>query len=757
MRFHRKLCLLAGSSAILMSGGAAKAADSTADQQTSVAEGAKAPDSSQLGEIVVTAERRAENLQKTPISVTAYTSEALAKRNSTMLSDIGIATPNMQFDQNGGESFVFIRGIGQSDSVVTSEPGVAIYLDGVYVPRLFGDSTDLLDVERVEVLRGPQGTLFGKNAIGGAISVITKTPSLTQMTGDVDVRAGSRSRLDVGGYVSMPIVDDKLGLSLALSSRNQDGYIDIPATGQKGGNSDHQTARAKLYWLATPTLKITLAGEYYHQREVGLAPQLVNVNPNGALAGIWNTFVGYPSGSPFGVSGLPPKYTSYGTGPFYENIDVRGVSLTAAWDIGSGTLKSISSYRYVNRADDADIDGQPQPITSNPLNETSNSTSQELQYSGAGLDGRLHYVGGLYYLNEHAADAQTSYLDAGLYQALINAGLPGLAAATDSTSFSSRNQITNSYAVYGNVDYSFTDALTLVLGARYSGEDKFGRLYVFYPNSNTVGVNQTFGQSYSAFTPKFGLNYQITPSDMLYVSAENGFKSGGINGRPTIAASVQPFQQETVWNYEVGLKSQWFDNRLRVNLAAFHMDYRDIQLEVFSMYNGAPYITLQNPGNAEMNGFEGEVTVKPTSQLTLGGNLGYNDAQYTHLAANAPVTTSDRLMYTPKWSSDIYGQIDLPLNGNSDGLSMRADYGFRSKYYLDAVNTETIAQPAYAVVNGQISIRPFSNPLSLYVYGVNLTNTYYKTFGVSESGGPGWDAAGYAPPRELGVGAKYKF
>lgn len=711
-----------------------------------------------IADIVVTAQRRSETIQKTAISMTAFSSDSLREMNATALNDIGNLTPNALFNQNGGESVVFIRGIGQSDAVITADPGVAIYIDGVYIPRLFGDATDLLDTQRVEVLRGPQGTLFGKNTIGGAISVTTKTPSLTDFSATIEGRAGSRSRADIGGYVSGPLIEGKLGMSLAASLRSQDGYIDLVNAGKSGGDTNRQTARAKLYWEPSPILNFALAGEYYRQREVGLPTQLVAVNPDAPLGGLWNAFVGYPTNSPFAVSGLAPENTSYGTGSFYDDINVRGVSLVSNWSVGPGSLKSISAYRYIGRRAASDVDATPQPITRNPVDETSKTFSQELQYSGTGFDNRLHYVAGLFYLREHATDTQSVIGLDGLYQALVAAGLPDVAASTDVRADSSRDQITNSYAAFGELSYEFVDRVTLTVGARYSHERKLGHLFVYYPNQDVVGVDKSIDQSFSSFTPKIGLNFQATPTKLAYVSIAKGFKSGGFNGRPTVDAAVQPYKPETVWSYEAGIKTQWLDNRLRFNLAIFHMDYKDIQLQVRNTTDaGALLLTIANPGNARMNGFEGELVVRPWSFLTLSANIGYNDARYNDLAANAPVSENEKLIYNSKWNGALAARISVPLPDNAGQIDVQANYSFRSKYYLDAENTESIAQDAYGLLGGRISYKTAAESMEFFLYGSNLTNAHYKIFGSSQVGTFGWDAAAFAPPRELGVGARLSF
>lgn len=713
--------------------------------------------SGKIEEVIVTAQRRSQKIQKTPISMSAYTTTSLATMNATSLPDIGAATANTQFNQNGGESIVFIRGIGQSDAIVTADPGVAIYIDGVYIPRLFGDTADLLDVERVEVLRGPQGTLFGKNTIGGAISLTTKTPTLTTTSGKIEARLGSRQRADLGGYVTFPIIRDVLGASIAFSSRSQEGNVYLPNLNTYGGNTRRQSARGQLYWKPSDSLSFTLAGEYYHQRETGVPTQLVNADPNGYLVSLWNTFVAPSYGSSYGTAGLASRNTSYGTGDYYDNVDVRGVSLSSSWNIGPGTLKSITASRLIGRQANGDVDAEPQPITNNPVDESSRALSEEIQYSGNAVGDKLHYVGGLFYLWEHAKDSQSVHATTGLYDALIAAGNTELAVATDSTQDSKRDQVTKSYATYGEVSYELTPALNASVGARYSSEQKTTHLYLYYPSQERVGVDKIVSQSFSSFTPKVGLTYQINANDMLYVTVSNGFKSGGINGRPTVSATVQPYRPETVQNYEVGVKTQWLDNRLRLNLSAYHMDYKDIQLQVAGYSSaGALLLTIENPGDAVMNGLEGELKFKPVPFITLGVNIGLNDAHYTHLAEDAPVTTHDRLTYNPKWSGNLSAEFDIPLHKAGD-LVISVNHNFRSKYYLDTANTESIAQKAYGVTGGRITYHAPNKRLAFYLYGTNLANTYYKQFAIPEASVYGWDAATYAPPRELGAGITLDF
>lgn len=709
-----------------------------------------------LEEVIVTAQRVAENLQVTPVSVTALTAASLENLDIQAVGEAARSTPNLEFDQNDSASLVFVRGVGQVDFILTSDPGVAIYVDGVYLPRTFGVLTDLIGVERVEVLRGPQGTLFGKNAIGGAINLVTAEPD-DVFRWVLDGRVGSRNRRDASALMNIPSSDGRWAATVAASLRQQDGYIHLPLLGSEAGDINRQTLRTKLRWQIAENLKSTLALEYYRQREMGMAPQAADINPAGRTVALWNTYVGEPIGLLYDRRWLAPRYTSFGTAPQFDNLDTRGATLTLDWNAADKQLKSITAFRRVVNEQSNDPDSSPAPIAQNLYTQRSRMFSQELQFSHWPIQGRLGNVFGVFFLHEFADDAQLLSIAQGLHSALIAAGELELAIDTDVSQRSARTQTTQSYALYDQLTYYFTPLLAGEIGLRYTYEHKDDHLYVFYLNRDLVGVDRQVAQSWTAATPKLSLQYQLTPSHFAYLSVAEGFKSGGINGRPTTDAAILTYGPEKLWNYEIGMKTQWLDDRLRINLAAFHMDYRDIQLQALQIApGGAPLITTVNGADGRMNGIEAEVSFKPHQRLTLSTSAGYNDFHYTRVDPSTGISPNNTLPYTPRSTYSIAAQLDLPLSKDHGQLTLGTSYNYRTKIYLDTGNIEAVAQPGYGLLNARLNWQAPDTHWNVYLYGKNLTNVYYRVYSVPELFS-GLAPTAYGAPREMGLGVKTTF
>ncbi|MCG6120725.1 MAG: TonB-dependent receptor, partial [Blastomonas sp.] len=523
-----------------------------------------------LDAIVVTARRREENLQETPVSVTAFSGAALAERQVVNIAEVGNFTPNLIIDSAsalGGSSSTisaFIRGVGQSDFNLTIDPGVGLYLDGVYISRSVGSLLDTVDLARVEVLRGPQGTLFGKNTIGGAIVLTSEQPG-DVLAGRLEAATGSYGRHDLRGMINVPL-GDGLSMRVTGSAQNRNGYYRRLQDGDRMGNRNSLSGRVQLAWEATDTLTFSLSADGTRVREQGKPLTLIAVNPVADFAGFWNFAVNGatcftpPQGLP--VPNRPPCYNSQWitpnpratntTGANFSDLDLWGGALTIDWRLGLVNVKSITAYRDLSSAFFQDYDGSPLPIgeTGNDYRQT--QFSQEFQLSGTAFDDRLKWLLGLYYLNEKGTD--------------INSLTFSVA------DFISGGRVENdSYAAFTQLGFAITDRLNLTVGARYTSETKrfapdqfilsdrtggtilaLSQLFipVGNPNGNLILPTVQASIKDKEFTPAVSLDYQLVDDVLVYASYSRGFKSGGFTQRVFPPEGVIPdFGPERVTAY----------------------------------------------------------------------------------------------------------------------------------------------------------------------------------------------------------------
>ncbi|MCP4594379.1 MAG: TonB-dependent receptor [bacterium] len=742
-------------------------------------------------EIIVTARKREEKLQETPVAITAFTTEAIEERSITDLSDVGDFTPNLDFSSTGifggtpSEATVFVRGIGQIDNALFADPGVGIYVDGVYLARAQGAVLDLLDVERVEVLRGPQGTLFGKNTNGGALTVTSRKPG-GGFGGYVDGIVGGYDRRDVRLKLDLPLVRDQLWSSLAISSANRDGFTASLATGEHFDDVNRDAVHGALRWFATSNVVIDFAADYTRNRGHARQEALIDVRPTPLLE-FYNKIVGAAGFPVYDERWLTGDLRlSYATSPTLYNDDVYGVALTVSAQLGSLGLTSISAYRTFSSELIAEADGSPVPLGEANWNQNQHQLSQEVQLSG--VNGRLSWLVGAWYFSELAnAKLQTIVLG-DLYAALEAApgpiyaplgfpdslcnpgpappGMPCFGGAGNPANllffFGDGNlefiDLDNdSYAIFGDGTLTLTDRLKLTAGLRYSYEEKkFDYLRDpanGYPD--TVLFNQ---DSWDSLSPKIGLSFQVTPETLLYASVAYGFKSGGFNGRPQDRGVLDAYDPETVLAYEAGFKTDWRHNRLRLNGALFFSDYKDIQYGASLVdEHGNPVLVTQNAGEAEIRGFELELEAWLSRGLSLFATVGHTDPKYTKVNQQEPLVASldSTLPKTPAWngSAAIQYAVRLPKAGE---LRARLDYSYRTKVYNDIANTPQIAQDAYGLLNARLSYTPTWSSWELALFGTNLTDEeYLENSLLAAAYGAAIGVSGR--PREWGLTTRYRF
>ena len=724
--------------------------------QTPAATDSGSDSSVALEEVVVTARKREENLSTTPVSVTAFTENALQKLGIETVTDLGSHVANFSIisGQGGGDTQtqISIRGVGQSDFILTTDQSVGMYVDGVYYPRSIGAALDLLDIQRIEVLRGPQGTLFGRNTTAGALQIISR-PAENELTAAADVTTGSYDRADIKAMVNTPLVSDRLLMRLNLASLNQDGYGQRFTDGTDGANHNTLAARLLLHGVVTDSLTADLAVDVSHKRGHGGLETLVDVNPADPNLAFYNGFLT--------SQGLPPvdsrwitanPHDSWAGERNEDDNDNRGIALTLNDRLGEVTLRSITAYRRLEAHTGYSFLPSPYPVAEQELNLHQNQWSEELQLLGTSLDGRLDWIGGLFYFREKASD----YENVPFFQPVVASGDGGFIRVPGGFSFVSFiSQVTDSYAGYGQGTWHFTDQLSATLGARFTWERKALDSYLSGAFVRPPGEVSDHWQNVS---PRIGLEYRFSPRLFGYASVSRGFRSGGFNGRDTSPEPPQAYDPEKITAYEIGFKLSPESGRWRFNGATYFYDYTNFQGITLKSFSGIT-ITVGNIADVHMWGAEFDLAVKPAEWLEIGLSPGYSHQDIVHVDPNAQITILPytRLVNSPTWTGAAYTELKA-WSGTRFELVAHADYAFKSRVEFFLPNYPDEGQPAYGLVDARLTFRPIRGNWRVELGGTNLTNRAYRTF--AENGtalGVAATSAVYGPPREWELRAHMDF
>src|SRR5918995_1619679 len=568
---------------------------------------------STLEEVLVTAQRRVTSLQSTAAAITAVSEDDLLARSIGDVQDLGRLAPSMDVSIYQGEAQIYIRGIGYTGLIGGTDRSTAFPLNGVYLSRSAGAIPGFFDVERVEVLRGPQGTLYGRNATGGSVNVISKGPS-SQFASEAELTVGNYSHYRVLGALGGPLGSERVTARLAVQAEQRDGYTDVTRPdGTKDDIEDQRDIMARLSVRLEPTdtFSIDLIGDYYEADDAG---------------SVWLYFGPGAATNPFlrqyiaAQGGVVPRVRSRDIGSDVDAFNrpkIWGVSGKLTWTFGDYTLSSLSAYRVTRPRNFNDLDVTTANAITQFRSEDDEQLSQELQMvSPAGRD--FEWLLGAYYFDE-TNDVRNEYLFPFVDDMF---GLPA-----DPTCCKLRldgQSKTEASAIFGEANYDFSDKLNVVLGGRYSREGRSGRNDVEFVNLLTpLFDNQTPFEpaTFTSFTPKVGLNYQLSDAVFAYASASRGFKSGGFN-----IGSYQntPFNPEKIWSYEAGVKTDLLDRRLRLNLAAFYYDYTDLQVQDVEGNN----TVVRNAATAVIQGLELETTALLGTAVELDLAATYLDSEF---------------------------------------------------------------------------------------------------------------------------------
>jgi len=724
------------------------------------------------GDILVTARRQSERLQDVPIAVTAFTGDALARRSVDTLDQIAKFTPNIRFDGaaalSGGNynATVFIRGVGQNDFAIFSDPGVGFYVDDVYYARSIGSVLDAVDLDSVQVLRGPQGTLFGKNTIGGAVLITTGQPDTHDFSGKIEGTYGSYNRIDVKGYVNIPIVSDTVALRVSGSTIHRDGYVKRLSDGGTEGNRNSDSIRAKLRIQPSEDLTIDIGGDYTRARENSAPSKLIAVANAPGISGQpflanYNRFVAPTLGiiAPNGLNTLNTSYitndpfTTYATGRNRNDLDLWGLQGVIRYKFGNAEIKSVTAYRDLKAGFNRDGDNTPFTFRETVNDDKQWQFSQELQLTGKAADDRLSYVLGAYYFKEKASDIARADLALGLQPPLLPAGPPPTPAV-----FIKNYTDNYSYAVFGQVSFEIVPKLNIEVGGRYNKDHKVFTSINRRQRDNVEFINVTREASWSDFTPHVGVNYKPNQNVLLYASYSKGFKQGGFNGRPLASPDeVTAYEPETLDSYEVGIKADLLDHTLTANLAGFHSIYKNIQLTV----NQTPQNFVANAAAGRINGLELELVARPVRWFNANASLGYLDAKYTSIGQGLgptqilPITLASKFVKAPKFTATAGAEVTHEFD-SAGKLSLRGDLTMYSRTYQDVANTPLITEPGYVLANARLTYALPGNAIQLSAFVTNLTNSLYYVSG-NASSAFGLAEVSYGRPREWGVSASYRF
>lgn len=729
-----------------------------------------------ITEIVVTAQFRGQSLQETPLAITAVDAALMEARSQTNVEQLAQRAPSVSFSaggQGGGAqtAAVNIRGIGQNDFQFPNEPGVGVYIDDVYYGISFGTAFDLVDLERVEILRGPQGTLSGKNSIGGSIKLFSRKPN-DDPDAYIEATVGSFDRIGLKAATNVTLVPDRLYLRLTGTARYVDGYLKrldyecVTGRPAPGGNFSTRedcvigteggqnviAGRAALRWIASDRIENNLIVDVTRDRSEASPAKAIMfppVNGNDYVTGPreytnYATYTGYP--------GQPDQYTL----PAISYLDSWGISNKLDIELNDAlTLTSVTAFRHADGQSSWDAENSPEAVSNNYSTFSHEQFTQELRLS-AQIDEMLDVtVGGYYY----TADSNIG--------GRVHVGAAGL----DFVPNDPFEQESISAFLHGVV--RVTDRFNVTAGVRYTDEDK---TYTFSRTSPIPGVpTNPLVASLDGLSRSFkgdridwrvAADYEIVDDVRVYGQIATGFKGGGVNPRPYLEQQLVPYDQETATSYELGLKSMLLDRRLRLNLAYYHTDYNNYQGLVSACPDisppGFPFCSAtRNIGDAKIDGFEVEFDARPVEGLSIDGSFSWTDFRFVSgLAGSGIVPGVTEAMFVPEWKYSIGAQYEIPV-GSAGSVTPRIDWTWQSAMESNIPNNvagfELGEVEARGLLNARLTYRTADENWEVALAATNLTDKFYynnKYDRVSQSGNvygmPG-------RPREFMLSIKRKF
>lgn len=709
-----------------------------------------------IEEVFVSARRRGvERLEDVPIAVSVLSEEALRKANIVDLAEVAARTPSFTFGQQiGNQHEVVIRGIGTLRLTGSAaEPSVGLFIDEVYVGRRGTATPPLFDLERVEVVRGPQGTLYGKNVVGGAVNLITAQPNreasarVSAAYGQFDV-FGGRDIWEGSGYITGGLGEAGAG-RLAMYYRNHDGYSRSTTFNEQLDDQDTYALRGSLVIEPSEALDIHLIADFSHNESNGQSRRAVDdlsIPGFGAVVG----------------SGLPSSNVRESDAPWDQWEDQDTAGLTARFDYtfaGGNTLTYLSAVRYGDFSGRYSLVGTRSPPSltdaANGQHEKYVGITQDLRLSSAAdTAGALRWVAGLYFLRE-----DTDIIDNSMATTFLSVLGPGsVGDILDGEFIYDQQNITKSSAVYGELTWSMTERLSLTVGGRYTYDDKeyrnrsecldFGAQPGFIFCVAPLGAefwNIRTSKDWSEFTPKASLDWHASDDALLYVSAARGFKGGGWQGKPgTAASALFPYDPEVAWTYELGAKTDWAGGRMRANVAIFHTDFDDLQVE--QLDDAGLTLIIDNAASATIDGIELELLFRPWSALQVWLSGSYLDSEYEDFIDSAGNDLSgNQLARTPEYM--FAGGVDYSV-ALSPVLTLDARVEYQWQDDMPWLVENTVYEESYGLLDARIALGSRNDGWEVALFGKNLTDELYRVDAIPFLGDV---FSRFGPPRSYGV------
>ena len=713
-----------------------------------------------LEEIVVTARKREQNLQNVSISISAFTANRIQEMGLLNSQDLSWMTPGMYASGAVGNlnPMYTIRGIGLNDFFTNNNPTVGLYVNEVIQPFSPMMSFQMFDLERIEVLKGPQGTLYGRNTTGGAINFISRRPG-EELNGYLRAGYGEFDRVEAEGAIGGPISDDLGGRLAFLTTQQSDGWMRNAVTGKKVGEIDQVALRGILQWQPAENFEVEFIGSYAednsdtHLREhVGFADGPFSTNLcAAAIAGRRDegncvSFLG------FFDPNADDRYTHSNSSILGNDndTDTLGLTLKVNWDIGDMTLTSVTGYSEYDRVYTEDADGTALAMIDVRSDDDATTFSQELRLSG--IMSRIDWVLGAFYSDNEISFNFIQDLRQHLFLSVVDTVW---------------KQESSSVAVFGHADFALTNKLSIVGGLRYTYEEK--KIRYDASDLNPFGTTQFLPPTVSGFNDRFsnneisgqaGVDFQVTDDILTYFSFNRGFKTGGYKGAIAFSlAELEPFTQETVYAYEAGIKSTWANGRVRFNAAAYYSDWKDFQAFVNEIRGGIPVIVLTNAGDAEIYGIEADLLLHPTDGLDIQATLNWMDTEIKKFnnIPGTPDSTGNNLANSPDLMFNGRVRYEFPVANTGFNAYISSDFIFRDRVYYSLANRGQNSQASNWLWHGRAGVVTEDGKWEASVWGKNLTDEAYVTQSYDNTGGifPSQNFIG--EPRTYGVSVQYNF
>lgn len=698
----------------------------------------QAQGSATLEEVVVTAEKRAEGLQNIPIAITAVTGSTLDKAGVEDVGDLTQLTPSLQFGQRSGNTFIALRGIGQAGQDIGSQSGVTVSLDGVPLLNHFMMNPSFFDIERVEVLRGPQGTIQGRNATGGAINVYSNSPE-DEFASELAATVGNYSRYGLKGFVNAPVISDRLLARVAFQSDRADGWLKNAFNGRRNDDTDLAQVRGSLLARVSDSFTVRAIVEATRDRsDPSFSILFGRARPD------------QPSTSE--AANLPVNdldaLTVYFDQPNRRDVKDLRSTVIARWDLGS-TMALTSTTGFIKH----DIEYEELDNDQTTLNTSSfpfiglyaKQITQEFTAT-ADLGSRADMVAGAFYM--HGKSSEPLYISV---------------PPVDNAFVYFPHEELDSYAVYAQFRYQLMDSLRATLGGRYTIDDKS---FDIDANSRGTLFFNDADDTWKAFTPRFVLDYTPSENSLIYTSASRGFKSGGFNTLGDVSQPVNVFDPEYVWNYEVGAKATVLEKKLRMGLTGFYSDYTNLQQTVFrtNPQTGVRYPKVENASTATIKGIELELEAILYPGLKLTGSATRLEGEYGQFFSIDPIYPElgnqdlggNRTTQAPKWQLGTSGEYNFALSDNLE-ITARVDYKWQSKVYFDIYNDALNVQDSYGLLNASLAVGAADETWSLSGWIRNAHDERYLSQANVKPGAAPSRAGSLGTPRMYGATLTYRF